>query len=104
MLTTHDQGSLGKLGDIDKNNSNLITNVLLVEGLKHNTLSIIQFCNNGFKALFEPSKCIVNDSTSNKVILTANTYLNTYVLYLDDLLDHKVKCLAYFKDEKKLLH
>ena len=32
------------IGNVGKNNSNLITDVILVEGLTHNLLSIIQFC------------------------------------------------------------
>ena len=32
------------LGNIGKENSDLITNIMLVEGLTHNLLSISQFC------------------------------------------------------------
>ena len=75
------------IGNIGKNNSDLITDVMLVEGLTHNFLSISQFCDQGYKVVFGPSRCIIKDSTSNKTILTAKRHDNTYVLYLDDLLD-----------------
>ena len=83
-----------------KNNVDLITVVMLVKRLTHNLLSISQFCDQGYKVVFEPSKCIIKDSTSNKIILTTKRSDNTYVLYLDNLLDHNVKCLASFVDEK----
>ena len=54
--------------------------------------------------MFEPSQCIIKDSTSDKIILTARKRDNTYVLYLDDLLDQNVKCLAFFVDEKWMWH
>ena len=75
------------IGNVSKNDSNLIIAVMLVEGLIHNLLSISQFCDQGYRVVFEPSCCIIKDSTSNKIILTARMRDNTYVLYLDDLLD-----------------
>ena len=47
---------------------------------------------------------MIKDSTSDKIVLTARRHDNTYVLYLDDLLDQDVKCLASFVDEKWLWH
>ena len=92
------------IGNVSKNDSNLITNVMLVEGLTHNLLSISQFCGQGYKVVFEPSQCVIKDSTSDKIILTARRYENTYVLFLYDLLDQNVKCLASFVDKKWMRH
>ena len=92
------------IGNVGKNNSNLINNVMLVEGLTHNLLSISQFCDQGYKVVFEPSQCIIKDSTTDKIILTGKRHNNTYVLCLDDLLDQNVKCLASFVEEKWLWH
>ena len=49
-------------GSIGNNSSSLIENVLLVDGLKHNLLSISQLCDKGFKVIFESSHCIIKDS------------------------------------------
>ena len=76
--------------------------LLLVEGPTHNLLSITQFYDHGYKVVFEPSQCVIKDSTSDKIILTTRRHDNTYVLYLDDLLNQNVKCLASFVDEKWL--
>ena len=70
------------IGNVGKNDSDLITNVMLVEGLTHNFLSINQFCDHGYRVVFEPSQYVIKDSTSDKIILTARRHDNTYVLYL----------------------
>ena len=43
------------IGNVGKNDSDLITDVILVERLTHNLLSISQFCNQGYKVVFELS-------------------------------------------------
>ena len=84
------------IGNVDNNNSDLITDVMLVEGLTHNLLSISKFCDQGYRVVFEPSRCIIKDSTLDKIILTR--------LYLDDLINQNVKCLASFVNEKWMWH
>ena len=58
------------IGNVSKNNSDLITDVMLVEGLTHNLLSISQFCDQGYRVVFELSHCIIKGYTSDKIILT----------------------------------
>ena len=53
-------------GSIGNNSSSLIENVLHVDGLKHNLLSISQLCDKGFKVIFESSHCIIKDSQNDK--------------------------------------
>ena len=87
-----------------RNNYDLITDVMLVEGLTHNLMSISQFCDQDYRVVVEPSQCVIIYSTFDKIILTARRHDNIYVLYLDDLLDQSVKCIANFVDEKLLWH
>jgi len=47
METTTDEESTGTVGD---QNTFLIKEVLYVEGLKHNLLSISEFCDTGYQA------------------------------------------------------
>ena len=49
-------------GSIGNNSSSLIENVLLVNGLKQNLLSISQHYDKGFKVIFEYLHCIIKDS------------------------------------------
>ena len=37
----------------------IIENISLVEGLKHNLLSISQFCDKGYKVDFRKDKCLI---------------------------------------------
>ena len=92
------------IGNIIKNNSDLITDVMLVEGLTHNLLSISQLYDQGYRVVFEPSHYIIKDFTSDIIILTAKRHDNTYVLFVDDLLDQNIKCLASFVDKKWMWH
>jgi hypothetical protein len=41
------------------NSSISINNVWLVDGLKHNLLSISQFCDNGYDVMFDKTSCTV---------------------------------------------
>ncbi|MCQ3986251.1 hypothetical protein FK507_28625, partial [Klebsiella pneumoniae] len=56
-------------GSIGKTSSPIIENVLLVEGLKHNLLSISQMCDKGNHVTFEKSHCTIKNSAENKVFL-----------------------------------
>ena len=80
-----------------------IDNVLFVEGLKHNLLSIIQLCESGYDVSFNKYDCIVqnNDgsllfSTKRKVIL--------YKIRLGELSDKNVSCLFSVKDDHQVWH
>ena len=53
-------------GYIGNNSSSLIENVFLVDGLKHNLLSICQLCDKGFKVIFESSHYIIKNSQNDK--------------------------------------
>ena len=80
------------IANIGKNDSDLITDVMLVEGLTYNLLSISQFCDQCYRVIFELSQCVIKDYTSDKIILTAKRSDNTFGL------------LASFVDEKWLWH
>ena len=62
------KGRIIEHGSIGNNSSSLMENVLLVDGLKHNLLSISQLCDKGFKVIFESSHCIIKDSQNDKII------------------------------------
>jgi hypothetical protein len=45
-------------------------NVLLVEDMKHNLLSVRQMCDQGHKILFETKKCEIKKEGSGKLVGT----------------------------------
>jgi len=53
----------GKIG----NSSVSINNVWLVDGLKHNLLSISQFCDNGYDVLFVKNNCTVINTNDQSI-------------------------------------
>ncbi len=51
------QGRIVGIGKVGKKNSTSINNVFYVKGLKHNLLSIGQFCDSGYSVTFDKNKC-----------------------------------------------
>jgi hypothetical protein len=63
------------------NKNTKVENVLLVEDMKHNILSVIQMCDQGHKITFNSQKCEIIKEGSRKLIATVvRTSSNTYVL------------------------
>ena len=60
-----------------------IANVLYVEGLRVNLLSISQICDQDFMVLFSKGKCLVMDKFGKKLITGVRTLDNCYGLVLD---------------------
>lgn len=69
-------GDSGKGKNIEKDDigtrSCKIHNVLLVDGLKTNLLSISQLCNRGTRVIFESNLCSIQSVRVNKVHFVAN--------------------------------
>ena len=60
-----------------------IANVLYVEGLKVNLLSISQICDQDFMVLFSKRKCLVMDESRKKLISGVRILDNCYELVPD---------------------
>ena len=74
------KGRIIEHGSIGNNSSSLIENVFLVDGLKHNILSISQLGDKGFKVIFESSHCIIKDSQNDKIIFMGHRNENVYTI------------------------
>ena len=70
---------LGK-GTIGNESSLLIHDVLYVEGLKHNLLSISQLCDRGYQVTFKTNSCEICLPNSNDVLLIGKRSSNIYLL------------------------
>ena len=60
-----------------------IANVLYVEGLRVNLLSISQICDQDFMVLFSKGKCLMLDKSRKKLISSVRTLDNCYDLVPD---------------------
>ncbi|XP_022891884.1 uncharacterized protein LOC111406737 [Olea europaea var. sylvestris] len=80
MVTFGDGGSapiLGK-GTVQMHGLPVISNVLYVEGLKSNLLSISQICDDDFEVSFVQKRCTVYDSSGGVVLEGVRTSDNCY--------------------------
>lgn len=69
----------GTVGIENKNTK--VENILLVEYMKHNLLSVSQMCEQGHKITFDSQKCEIRKEGSRKLIVTVvRTSSNIYVL------------------------
>jgi hypothetical protein len=76
-------------------------NVLLVEYMKHNLLSVSQMCDQGYKVTFDSQKCeIRKDGLGKLIATTAITSSNIYVL--SEIGNEK--CCLEKEDESWLWH
>ena len=91
------KGKIVGIGKIGKHHFPSIDNVLLVEGLKHNLLSISQLCDSGSNVSFSHEECIVKNS-DRSILLTAKRQNNLYKIDLEDLSDQNVSCLVSIKE------
>ena len=79
------KGKIIGIGKIKITPFTFIENVLLVDKLKHNLLSISQLCDRGFKVLFESSMCIVSSSLDSCIQFVGHRLGNVYMVDLNDL-------------------
>jgi len=75
------------------NSSISINNVWLVDELRHNLLSISQFCDNGYDVMFEKNNCTVINKDDQSIIFKGKRRNNVYKINFSELTDQKVLCL-----------
>ena len=92
---------LGK-GTIGNENIFLIHDVLYVEGLKHNLLSISQFCDRGYQVTFRTNSCEIRLPNSKEVLLVGKRSNNVYLLDISK--STSIGCLSTKNEESWLWH
>jgi len=68
----NNRGRILGVGETGGDDDVIIKYVLLVDGLKHNLLSISQQCDKGYKITFELELCLIADLKSSETILIGN--------------------------------
>jgi len=71
-------GTIVRIGKIGKSLSHSIDSVYLVDGLKHNLLSISQLCDEDNLVVFSPTCCLVVNMNTGDVVLRGKRYKNVY--------------------------
>lgn len=77
-----------------------INNVLFVDGLKHNLLSISKFYDNGHEILFNKNLCSVINTSDKYIVFKGKRKGNMYKVNLSNFTLQKVVCLLSISDEK----
>jgi len=94
---------LGK-GSVGNPSSNSISDVLLVEGLKHNLISISQLCDKGYKIIFTKECCIIENNDNKDDLFKGWRVNNVYVLDLNEISKDGAKCLVTMSEDSWLWH
>ena len=71
----------------------IINEVALVDGLKHNLLSISQLCDRGNTVSFNSEACVVTSKKDNKVVLTGVRKGNVYIADFNSTDAESITCL-----------
>ncbi|XP_021716723.1 uncharacterized protein LOC110684593 [Chenopodium quinoa] len=103
MKFTFNTGSSeGEKHLIGRSRSHAIDNVFLVEGLKHNLLSISQFCDKGNSVSFTSNKCRIIHNDTGNIILEGTRKGNTYIVDLNEVPNSSLTCLSVIEDDPLL--
>jgi len=96
----------GKIIDTEtiSNSSIYINNVWLVDGLRHNLLSISQFYDNGYDVMFDMTNYTVVNKNENSTVFKGKRIDNVYKINFSELVDYKVVCLLSVNDKKWVWH
>ena len=78
----NNKGRILGVGKIGTNSSNSIENVLLVEGLKHNLLSVSQLCDKGYLVSFDSQKCLIEHKHDINIKHVGHRVNNVYMIDL----------------------
>src|SRR3954464_14385438 len=81
-----------------------ISNVLLVEGLTHNLLSISQLSDNVYDIIFNQKSCKAVNQKDGSILFTGKRKNNIYKTDLQDLMSQKVTCLMSVSEEQWVWH
>ena len=98
------KGKIIGIGSISISRNPSIENVLLVDGLKHNLLSISQLCDKGNRVIFDKSHCTIESTNDHKALFVGNCHDNVYVFHRNDLYTSDVKCLYVSNENSWLWH
>jgi len=78
--------------------------VWLVEGLRHNLLSISQFYDSSYDAMFDKTNCTIINKDDKSIVFKGKRKNNVYKINFSELVDQKVVCLLSVNNKKWLWH
>jgi len=100
-FVTHGDNNMGIIvvsGNIGVKGTLLITDVLLVQGLKNNLLASINYVTKGFQVTFQPRICLISSANSRETHLVGKRVNNVHMLDIDSI-DSNMNFLLSTSDE-----
>ena len=76
----NNKGNIMGEGNIGNQYKTQIENVVYIDGLKHNLLSISQLCDKGFKIEFNKNYCLISEAMSGEIVHIGKRIGNIYML------------------------
>ena len=98
------RGKIIGSGTIGNGNLPYINNVLLVDRLMHNLLSISQLSDNGYDIIFNQNSCKAVSQKDVTILFNGKRRNNIYKIKLSELKSQNVKCLMSFNNEQWIWH
>ena len=84
--------------DVGKNSETFIYNVILIDNLDYNFLSVSQLCDKNLYVLFKKYECLVLDSNFN-VIFKEKSYNDIYIIFLEKIDSSSFKHFKILSDD-----
>ena len=97
----NNKGKIIGKGTIGNKSNFFIKDVLLVDGLKHNLLSISQLCDKGYIVKFESNACIIEKPHKNMSMIALKQN-NVYTIDINDLCNEM--CFSVLNEDAWLWH
>ena len=76
----------------------------MIDGLKHNLLSVNQLYDKGNRVIFEHKECFITHMKENKIIFKGERVNNVYTIDLSSLTNQGVECFFVIKDNSWMFH
>ena len=92
-------GTIVGIGKIGESLSHLIDCAYLIDGLKHNLLSMSQLCDKDNLVVFSPTRRLVVNMNTGDVVLRGKRYKNIYKVCISSLPQNNLTCLSALNDD-----
>ena len=76
----------------------------LVDGFKHNLLSVSQLCDKDNLVVFTPNRCLVVSMDTRDIVLRGKQNRNVYNVCISSLPQNTLTCLSALNDDAILWH
>ena len=98
------KGKIIGIGNVGKEPSPIIENILIVDWFKHNLLSIGQLCDKENRVTFDKDICTIESIKDDKTLFTGQRVENVYVFKIDDVEPINGTCLSAMNENGWLWH